>query len=218
MNNKIPNNPNIQVIKSSESGLFTNYIFKAIPLAFDESMSYYETLCGLLNYLKNVIIPTVNNNADAISELQSLYIQLKDYVDNYFKNLDVQQEINNKLDEMVSDGTIDNIISKFINTKSPLIYDNEKDLKNSNIQENINVITLGKFKKDDGMGGFYKTNNVKLTDYDIELNNGLFANKINNFAGTFTKELFGNYNNASVLNINNTGIRAQVAGDRKSVV
>ena len=76
-NNKLPDNPNIEVIKAKQTGLFTNYIYKAIPLAFDESMSYYETLCGLLHYLKNVIIPTVNNNADAVAELQTLYEELK---------------------------------------------------------------------------------------------------------------------------------------------
>ena len=54
--NILPDNPRIEVIKSDKTGLFTNYIYKAIPLAFDESMSYYETLCGLLNYLQNTII------------------------------------------------------------------------------------------------------------------------------------------------------------------
>ena len=68
---------NVEKIKPT--GIFTNYIFKTIPLAFDESMSYYETLCGLLNLLKNSVIPTVNNNADAIIELQN-------FVDNYFTN------------------------------------------------------------------------------------------------------------------------------------
>lgn len=115
--NNLPNNPNIEVIKASnDTGLFTNYIFKAIPLAFDESMSYYETLLGLLNYLKNVIIPTVNNNADAVSELQNLYEELRTYVDNYFTNLDVQEEINNKLDSMVSDGTLQSVIEKTFNS------------------------------------------------------------------------------------------------------
>ena len=135
-NNNLPDNPNIEVIKAKETGLFTNYIFKAIPLAFDESMSYYETLCGLLNYLKNVIIPTVNNNADAVSELQNLYIELKEYVDNYFKNLDVQEEINNKLDEMVEDGTFDKIINQKlfgeINEKITNI-ENDIDVLNTDI-------------------------------------------------------------------------------------
>ena len=102
------------VKKIKPTGLFTNYIYKAIPLAFDESMSYYETLCGLLAYLKDTVIPTVNNNADVVIELQTLYEELKTYVDNYFENLDVQEEINNKLDEMVEDGTIDRIINQEI--------------------------------------------------------------------------------------------------------
>lgn len=112
MNNQIPNNPNIEVLKTKPSGLFTNYIYKAIPLAFDESMSYYETLCGLLNYLKNTIIPTVNNNAEAVEELQDLYVVLKTYVDNYFTDLNIQNEINNKLDIMASDGTLERIINE----------------------------------------------------------------------------------------------------------
>lgn len=102
---------NIEKIKPT--GLFTNYIFKAIPLAFDESLSYYETLCGLLDYLKNTVIPTVNNNADAISELQNLYTELKNYVDTYFDSLDVQEEINNKLDEMTESGELERIIIQY---------------------------------------------------------------------------------------------------------
>ena len=110
----IPDNPEIEVVKAGKTGLFTNYIFKAIPLAFDESMSYYETLCGLLNYLKNTIIPTVNNNADAVAELQALYEELRTFVDDYFTNLDVQEEINNKLDALVEDGTLENLIGAYI--------------------------------------------------------------------------------------------------------
>ena len=102
---------NTNVEKITPNGVFTNYIFKAIPLAFDESMSYYECLCGLLNYLKNTVIPTVNNNADAVIEVQNAFLVLKNYVDNYFTNLDVQEEINNKLDEMVEDGTMDALLN-----------------------------------------------------------------------------------------------------------
>lgn len=106
---------NVEKIKPT--GLFTNYIYKAIPLAFDESLSYYETLCGLLYYLKNTILPTINNNADAIIEIQNLMEQLQNYVDNYFKNLDVQQEINNKLDEMAEDGTLSTLLNNLMITK-----------------------------------------------------------------------------------------------------
>lgn len=43
--------------------------------------------------------------------LQDAFNDLKSYVQDYFKNLDVQEEINKKLDSMVSDGTLLNIIS-----------------------------------------------------------------------------------------------------------
>ena len=117
---------NVEKIKPT--GLFTNYIYKAIPLAFDESMSYYETLCGLLSYLKNTVIPALNNNADSIIEVQNLMTELQNYVDNYFDNLDVQQEINNKLDEMAQNGTLAEIIETFITPLSDKVINKGKIL------------------------------------------------------------------------------------------
>lgn len=129
---------NVERIKPN--GLFTNYIFKAIPLAFDESLSYYETLCGLLSYLKDTVLPTVNNNADAIIEIQKLMTELQNYVDNYFNNLDVQNEINNKLDNMVATGQLQTILDKYINKINEIVnYTRQfsnilpiKDLNNTN--------------------------------------------------------------------------------------
>ena len=116
-NQTFPDNPQIQVLKSGKTGLFTNYIFKAIPLAFDESLSYYECLCGLLDYLKNVIIPTVNNNADAVAELQTLYIELKTYVDNAIN--EYEKSIDNNFD--------------FQMTEYPIFDENYRETLNHNI-------------------------------------------------------------------------------------
>lgn len=77
-----------------------------LPTAYFESMSYYEQLTWFCNYLEKTVIPAINNNAEALEEVQKLYTELKAYVDNYFENLDVQEEIDNKLDEMASDGTL----------------------------------------------------------------------------------------------------------------
>jgi len=104
-----------------------------LPTSFVDSMTYYECLAWLVNYLQTTIIDTINNNAEVSEELQQKYLQLKaevedeiedfetsittafntlkNYVDNYFDNLDVQQEINNKLDEMAQDGTLAELIS-----------------------------------------------------------------------------------------------------------
>ena len=112
----------IEVEKVGPSGLFTNYIYKAIPLAFDESMSYYETLCGLLDYMKNTMIPALNNNADAVIEVQNLMTQLQEFVENYFDNLDVQEEINNKLDSMVEDGSLATFLANYLPFVTPEMY------------------------------------------------------------------------------------------------
>ena len=161
----IPDDPNIQVIKAGKTGLFSNYIFKAIPLAFDESLSYYECLCGLLNYLKEVIIKTLNNNAEAVAELQRLYEELKSYVDNYFTNLDVQEEINNKLDAMVEDGSLQEIIDAYLSLKTLLVFDNVDDMKAGvNLVEGSYVKTLGYYSLNDGGGALYKIRTITNED------------------------------------------------------
>ena len=112
------NNPQI-IVKNAPFKHFCMSI-GAIPTSYLDSLDYYETLLWLIKYLEETIIPTVNNNGEAVSELQTLYIELKNYVDNYFTNLDVQEEINNKLDDMVEDGTLETIIAKYI--KYPYSY------------------------------------------------------------------------------------------------
>lgn len=47
--------------------------------------------------------------------LQDAFNDLKSYVQNYFKNLDVQEAINKKLDEMANQGFFTEIMSKFLN-------------------------------------------------------------------------------------------------------
>lgn len=148
----------INVEKVNPTGLFTNYIYKAIPLAFDESMSYYETLCGLLDYLKNTINPTINNNADALIELQN-------YVTHYFDNLNVQEEINNKLDEMVKDGTLQEIITQYLQINGILGFNKISDLISATNLINGSICkTLGDNSYNDGLGAFYKVRTLINTD------------------------------------------------------
>lgn len=115
---------------------FKFYCQKVIPLAFDESMSYYEVLCALTDYIKNTLLPAVNENADAVAELQNLYIELKQYVDDYFSDLNVQTQINNKLDQMAEDGTLAEIINEEIFT----------ELNNQVVQNTSDIQTLEKYK------------------------------------------------------------------------
>lgn len=51
--------------------------------------------------------------------LQDAFNDLKSYVQNYFKNLDVQDEINNKLDQMNEDGTLNILLQMHARTVLP---------------------------------------------------------------------------------------------------
>ena len=81
-----------------------------LPTSYVDSMSYYEMLSWLCNYLETKVIPTVNGNAAAVQELQDLFVELKDYVEHYFDSLDLQQEVDAKLDEMAEDGTLQRVL------------------------------------------------------------------------------------------------------------
>ena len=103
---------NIETIESPFRRFVTT--IGVFPTAFTDAMTYYECLAYLVKYLEETVIPAVNENAEALEELQTLFVQLKSYVDNYFENLDVQQEINNKLDEMAENGSLTALIKAYV--------------------------------------------------------------------------------------------------------
>lgn len=107
-----------------------------LPTSFVESMTYYELLAWLCNYLENTVIPAVNNNAEVSQELQDKFVELKSYVDNYFENLDVQEEINQKLDAMARDGSLTNLIRDYID---PIMSSFQEHIDNEVEQQNIAI-------------------------------------------------------------------------------
>lgn len=105
-------NNNIQKAKNVPP--FVRYCSAIIPTMFDDSLSYYEALCALNNFLQTNVIDTINNNATVTEEYIALTNALKEYVENYFENLDVQQEINNKLDLMAEDGSLGELLQEYV--------------------------------------------------------------------------------------------------------
>lgn len=212
------NNRNINQISP-----FVTFCQNIIPLAYDESMSYYETLCALRDYLVNTVIPAVNNNADAVTELQTSYgnfintinnkvSELESYMDNYFKNLDVQTEINNKLDEMAQSGELTDIIGQYLELNSVLAFNTRNDLKNANNLNNGSfTYCFGKDSYNDGYGNFYKIRqniNTDVPDDDniIALINypNLVAEKMpNKYLSDSITELTNNLNELTQTVTNN---------------
>ena len=111
---------------------FRYWCQKVLPLVYDDSLSYYELLCKVVDYLNKTMEDVETLHGD-VTNLHTAYAQLQDYVNNYFASLDVQQEINNKLDSMASDGSLLALISPLIlNTLPPLIVDSVSEMTNIN--------------------------------------------------------------------------------------
>ena len=119
----IPNMPNQKDYKNlTPFDLVLIQKFPFIEEDFD-AINMYGILSKIKDYLNNVIA----NEQIVTENQQSLY----DYVDNYFKNLDVQNEINNKLDEMAESGTLNDILVNVFTTAQSIA----RDTLFNNIQE-----------------------------------------------------------------------------------
>lgn len=110
---------------------FQAWLASNIPAVYDNTMTYYEELCALIKYLQDIVVPALNENAAAITTISEAMERLQKYVDEYFDNLDVQEEINNKLDEMAEDGTLAEILAEIV--KSSVKIYAPKLLKSGNL-------------------------------------------------------------------------------------
>ena len=136
-----------------------------LPTAYLESMSYYESLTFLVNFLSNEVIPTVNNNSEVTKEIQAKFTELKNYVDSYFENLDVQEEINNKLDEMAESGELTDIIAQYLGLAGMITFNNVSEMKAAeNLVNGSKCTTLGFYSVNDGGGATYYIRNVTNSD------------------------------------------------------
>lgn len=86
--------------------------FPFIEADFD-ALTEWQLFCKLGKEM-NKIINSENTLGNQMESITNAFIELQNYVNNYFDNLDVQEEINNKLNAMVKDGTLERIINQEI--------------------------------------------------------------------------------------------------------
>nr|DAL34011.1 MAG TPA_asm: hydrolase [Caudoviricetes sp.] len=103
---------------------------KVLPLVYDDSLSYYELLCKVVDYL-NKTMEDVGVLEGDVTGLHEAYKKLQGYVNDYFSTLDVQEEINNKLDEMASNGTLGEILKTVITVNQPVLVNNKEEMVNT---------------------------------------------------------------------------------------
>ena len=161
--------------------LFRRFVLQNFPFIeqdFD-ALTDYQLLCKVIEYL-NKVITTTNEISEQVEVLTNAYNTLKDYVDHYFDNLDVQEEINNKLDEMAEDGTLQEIIGDYLNATAVWGFYTVADMAAStNLIAGSYARTLGHTTINDHKGGLYKIVDAVDANYTQEdLGNGLYANLI----------------------------------------
>lgn len=137
--------------------------FPFIEADFD-ALTNYGLLCKIVQYL-NQVIASQNEVQGVTEEIVTAFNNLYDYVNNYFDNLDVQEEINNKLDAMTEDGTLQEIVGEYLNASATWGFDNVEDMKSStNLIEGSFARTLGYYNLNDGGGALYKIRKVTNDD------------------------------------------------------
>ena len=163
--------------------------FPFIEEDFD-AITNYQLLCKIVEYL-NKTMEDVNGLAINVKELED-----------YILNLDLQDEVDKKIDEMVESGQLQEIISAYLDSKAVLGFDKISDLKGAtNLIEGSITYTLGSELKFDGLGAFYTIR--QLTVYDViddfelvSLTNypSLVAQRIHN------ADVENNINNINIIN------------------
>ena len=159
-----------------------------------DGLNQYQLLCKIVEKL-NAVITQTNTQTENIEKLEEAFTTLKNYVDNYFNNLDVQTEINNKLDEMATSGELEAIIASYLNTQAVRGFSTLNDLKNATgLISGAICQTSGKNTYKDGFGSLYRIRNITNEDtidndklIAIVNDVSLVAEKItNNIRNTYT--------------------------------
>lgn len=161
--------------------------FPFIEADFD-ALTNWQLFCKLGKEM-NKIIDNLNSLGIETENLSQAFIDLQNYVNDYFENLDVQEEINTKLDEMAEGGELTELIAQYLQLQGLLCYNNLNELKNANnIAEGSFVKTYGTNQLGDGIMYFYKIRQITNTDVVdnlqiISLANypTLIAERISNF-------------------------------------
>lgn len=75
-----------------------------LPAVFGEELSYYELLCKVVDVL-NSHADGLNELGEEVENLRTQLNELRSYVDNYFKTIDVEAYIDSYIQDLIDNGT-----------------------------------------------------------------------------------------------------------------
>lgn len=92
---------------------FRYWCQKVLPLVYDDSLSYYELLNKVVDYLNKTMedVETLNGDTGA---MLAAFNQLQTYVNTYFDELDLTEEVQAVLDRMAENGSLDELLRPLV--------------------------------------------------------------------------------------------------------
>lgn len=156
-----------------ETGLQPAFYDKESGTVLQQTARMYARVNMLIRMFNKLSKNTKTTVEDYINQFNELH----DYVHDYFDNLDVQEEINNKLDAMAESGQLATIIAQYVGLTK--VYDTQADLLADTFITSGFAKTLGLAVKGDGFGALYKIDETG----DLQLASGAYATMLSNFGG-----------------------------------
>lgn len=134
---------------------FRNFVIQNFPYLEDDfdALTDYELFCKMIGYMKKMS-----------KQFNDFQIKLDKY-ENYFNNLDVQEEIDNKLDEMAESGELEQIIAQYLELNTIKVFDTVSDLHDAeNLSNGTIVQTMGYASIGDGGSSKYLIRTITIDD------------------------------------------------------
>ena len=126
----------------SHQGLFRFWCQHVLPLVYDDSLSYYELLCKVIQYL-NIVIEDVDTCETNITLLHDAFTALKDEVEDFEGN--IEQKIEDTFLEMAQTGEIADLIRQAVNENAITnVYwsSTDRKIKQTKNGANIDVVEV----------------------------------------------------------------------------
>lgn len=136
------------------------------PYVYDNNISLLELVRRLYKF--------VNELATCVQKLDEEFTDLKDYVNNYFDNLDISSEIKNVLQAMIDDGSLADIINQELlgNINNEITSINETlETVNSTLQQYATELTYLTYRDRFQVATCSANSNYAITNSNFTIQN-----------------------------------------------
>lgn len=170
--------------------------------------AFYDRESGTVLQQTARMYAKVNELVKAVNGMDKVIKEYVDYIDNYFKNLDVQEEINNKLDDMAEGGELAEYIAQYANLPCVHAYDTIADMaSSSSLVAGSFARAMSKTVAGTGDGAYYKIRDIEEGDDPdgenlVAVGDALVAEKIPDYTLDIVEENINDVKE-TIANLNN---------------